>query len=209
MSIGLFGNKVGMTQVFDKDGLAIPVTLLRVGPCVITQIKTKEKHGYDAIQVGYSQVKVNKLNKPQVGHLKASGAPPLKYLREFRSTSTTPPDVQLGDLLTVNHFQVGQLVNISGNTIGRGFSGNQKRHNFKRGPMSHGSKNHREPGSIGPGSTPGRVFPGKKMPGQYGARQVTISKLKVLGMDENQNLLIVKGSIPGKPGNLISIVPST
>jgi large subunit ribosomal protein L3 len=204
--IGLFGNKIGMTQIFDENGLAIPVTIIRVGPCVVTQVKTKEKHGYDSIQIGYSQVKINKLTKPTLGHLKNSGAPPLKYLREYRLKNIKK--FILGEVITVKQFKIGQFVNICGNTIGKGFSGNQKRHHFKRGPMTHGSKNHRAPGSIGPGSTPGRVFPGKKMPGQYGSKQITISKLKILGIDVLQNLLIVKGSIPGKPGNLINIVPS-
>jgi large subunit ribosomal protein L3 len=207
VSIGLFGNKIGMTQVFDKGGLAIPVTIIRVGPCVITQLKTQEKDGYNSIQIGYSQVKINRLTKPKLGHLKKSGAPPLRYLREYRLKNLEM--FNLGEVITVNQFKIGQFVNISGNTIGRGFSGNQKRHHFKRGPMTHGSKNHRAPGSIGPGSTPGRVFPGKKMPGQYGAKQITISKLKILGIDEIQNLLIVKGSIPGKPGNLLNIIPSS
>lgn len=206
MSIGLFGNKVGMTQVFDEAGLALPVTVIRVGPCLVTQIKTKKVDGYDAIQIGYSQVPLKKLTKPQIGHLKKAQAPPLKYLGEY--TSANIHEFSLGQSLSVDLFKIGQLVNISGTSIGKGFTGNPKRHNFKRGPMTHGSKNHRAPGSIGPGTTPGRVFPGKKMPGQYGAKQITIAKLEVLGMDASQNLLIVKGSVPGKPGNLLNIIPS-
>jgi len=205
--IGLFGNKIGMTQVFSEDGLATPVTVIRVGPCLIIQVKTKLTDGYDAVQIGYSQVPLRKLTKPQLGHLKKAGAPPLKYLGEYN-----PKDIesfQVGQKLTVDQFSVGQLVNISGSSIGKGFSGNPKRHNFKRGPMTHGSKNHRAPGSIGPGSTPGRVFPGKKMPGQLGAKRITVSKLEILGIDTTQNLLIVKGSVPGKPGNLLNIVSST
>lgn len=206
MSIGLFGNKVGMTQVFDEAGLALPVTVIRVGPCLVTQIKTKEVDGYEAIQIGYSQVALKKLTKPQIGHLKKAQAPPLKYLGEY--TSVNISEFSLGQSLSVDVFKIGQLVNISGTSIGKGFTGNPKRHNFKRGPMTHGSKNHRAPGSIGPGTTPGRVFPGKKMPGQYGAKQITIAKLEVLGIDASQNLLIVKGSVPGKPGNLLNILPS-
>lgn len=206
MSIGLFGNKIGMTQVFDKEGLAIPVTVIRVGPCLVTQVKTSSTDGYNAVQIGYSQVPVRKLTKPQLGHLKKAGAPPLKYLGEY--TLENIEDFNVGQTLTVDTFAIGQLVNISGTSIGKGFSGNPKRHNFKRGPMSHGSKNHRAPGSIGPGTTPGRVFPGKKMPGQLGAKKITISKLEVLGVDVSQNLLIVKGSVPGKPGNLLNIIPS-
>lgn len=195
-----------MTQVFDEQGLALAVTVIRVGPCLVTQIKTKAVDGYEALQIGYSQVPLKKLTKPQLGHLKKAQAPPLKYLGEY--TATNLDAFSLGQKLTVEHFQIGQLVNISGTSIGKGFTGNPKRHNFKRGPMTHGSKNHRAPGSIGPGTTPGRVFPGKKMPGQYGAKQITIAKLEVLGIDASQNLLIVKGSVPGKPGNLLNIIPS-
>ena len=206
MSIGLFGNKIGMTQVFDQEGLAIPVTVIRVGPCLVTQIKTRTTDGYNAVQIGYFQVPLRKITKPQLGHLKKAGAPPLKYLGEY--TLENVNEFNVGQTLTVDTFNLGQLVNISGISIGKGFSGNPKRHNFKRGPMTHGSKNHRAPGSIGPGSTPGRVFPGKKMPGQYGSKQITISKLEILGIDAAQNLLIVKGNVPGKPGNLLNITPS-
>jgi len=206
VSIGLFGNKIGMTQVFNKEGSAIPVTVIRVGPCLITQIKTTSIDGYNAVQIGYSQVPLRKLTKPQLGHLKKTGAPPLKYLGEYVLKDID--NFNVGQTLTVENFSIGQLVNISGTSIGKGFSGNPKRHNFKRGPMTHGSKNHRAPGSIGPGTTPGRVFPGKKMPGQLGSKKITISKLEVLGIDSTQNLLIVKGSVPGKPGNLLNIIPS-
>jgi large subunit ribosomal protein L3 len=203
VSIGLFGNKVGMTQVFNDEGLAIPVTVIRVGPCLVTQIKTEATDGYNAIQIGYSQVPLRKLTKAQLGHLKKASAPPLKYLGEYLTKNVE--DYSLGQKLSVDSFSLGELVNISGTSIGKGFSGNPKRHNFKRGPMTHGSKNHRAPGSIGPGTTPGRVFPGKKMPGQLGSKQITISKLEVLGIDVSQNLLIVKGSVPGKSGNLLNI----
>jgi len=206
VSIGLFGNKIGMTQVFDQQGSSLPVTVIRVGPCLITQLKTKDLHGYEAIQIGYSQVSLKKLTKPQLGHLKKAQAPPLKYLGEYPSDGLE--EFTLGQRLTVKCFQVGQFVNIKGSSIGKGFAGNPRRHNFKRGPMTHGSKNHRAPGSIGPGTTPGRVFPGKKMPGQYGAKQRTVANLEILGVDEAQNLLIVKGSVPGKPGNLLRISPS-
>lgn len=206
MSIGLIGNKVGMTQIFYEEGLAIPVTIIRVGPCLVTKIKTTQTDGYNAIQIGYQQVPVKKLTKPQLGHLKKAGVPPLKYLVEYSIENIE--QFQVGQTLTTNTFSIGQLVNISGVSIGKGFSGNIKRHNFKRGPMTHGSKNHRAPGSIGPGTTPGRVFPGKKMPGQSGAKKVTILKLKVLEIDTNENLIVVKGNVPGKPGNLLKIIPS-
>ncbi len=206
MCIGLIGNKVGMTQIFYEEGLAIPVTIIRVGPCLVTKIKTTQTDGYNAIQIGYQQVPVKKLTKPQLGHLKKVEIPPLKYLVEYGIENIE--QFQVGQTLTTNNFSIGQLVNISGVSIGKGFSGNIKRHNFKRGPMTHGSKNHRAPGSIGPGTTPGRVFPGKKMPGQYGAKKVTILKLKVLEIDTNENLMVVKGNVPGKPGNLLKIIPS-
>ena len=207
MSIGIFGNKIGMTQVFDKDGLALPVTAIRVGPCFITQLKTEKIHGYNGIQIGYMRGQNAKLKKAQLGHLTKNGLPPLLHLREYKVSELN--NYSLGEVIDINHFKVGEFVNVTGKSIGKGFSGNQKRHKFKRGPMSHGSKNHRAPGSIGPGTTPGRVFPGKLMAGQLGAKKITISKLEILGIDEKQNLLILKGSVPGKPGNLLNIVHST
>ena len=206
MAVGLLGNKIGMTQIFDESGNIIPVTILKVGPCVITQIKTKLKDGYDAIQIGYGNVSSKSLTQPELGHLQKSNLQPLKYLKEFRINETN--EFELGQVLNVESFQPGQLVNIQGKTIGKGFSGLQKRHNFTRGPMTHGSKNHRAPGSIGMGTTPGRVLPGKKMAGQLGNKIVTIKKLKIIQINSEENILVIKGSIPGKPGNLVSIVPS-
>ena len=205
MSIGLLGNKIGMTQIFEESGNIIPVTILKVGPCIVTQIKTIEKEGYDAIQVGYSNVPSKSLTQPQFGHLQKSNIQPLKYLKEFRVTSNH--DFKIGQVLTVDRLSPGQLVNIQGKTIGKGFAGLQKRHNFTRGPMTHGSKNHRLPGSIGMGTTPGRVLPGKKMAGQLGNKITTIKKLKVIQFNLQENILVIKGSVPGKPGNLLSIVP--
>ena len=206
MSIGLLGNKIGMTQIFDESGNIIPVTILKVGPCIVTQIKTKEKDGYDAIQVGYSNSSTKSLTQPELGHLLKSNIPPLKYLKEFRVSD--PTELEIGQMLKVDLFSPGQLVNIKGKTIGKGFSGLQKRHNFTRGPMTHGSKNHRAPGSIGMGTTPGRVLPGKKMAGQLGNKITTIKKLKVIQFNLNENILVIKGSVPGKPGNFLSIAPS-
>jgi len=206
VSIGILGNKIGMTQIFDTDGLAIPVSVIRVGPCLVTQIKTKEKEGYEAIQIGYSQVNPKKLSKAELGHLSKSALPTFGKLKEYRVNSTT--EYTVGQLVTVSQFEVGQFVNVQGQSIGKGFTGNQKRHNFARGPMAHGSKNHRAPGSIGAGTTPGRVFPGKKMAGQHGAKTTTTAKLKVLGIDTKRNLMIVKGCVPGKPGNDLSIIPA-
>jgi len=206
MAIGLLGNKIGMTQIFDEAGNIIPVTILKVGPCVVTQVKTREKDGYDSIQIGYGSVSSKSLTQPELGHLQKSNIQPLKYLKEFRINEEN--EFEIGHVLNVNSFEPGQLVNIQGKTIGKGFSGLQKRHNFTRGPMTHGSKNHRAPGSIGMGTTPGRVLPGKKMSGQLGNKIITVQKLKVIQINSEENILVIKGSVPGKPGNLLSIVPS-
>ena len=206
MNVGLLGNKIGMTQIFDKSGNILPVTILKVGPCVVTQIKTKSKDGYNSIQIGYKNVLSKSLTQPELGHLKKSNIQPLKYLKEFRIDDNS--EFEVGQILKVDVFSPDQFVNVRGKSIGKGFSGLQKRHNFTRGPMTHGSKNHRAPGSIGMGTTPGRVLPGKKMAGQLGNKIVTIKKLKVIQLNLEENILIIKGSIPGKPGNLVSIVPS-
>ncbi len=206
MSIGLLGNKIGMTQIFDESGNIIPVTILKVGPCIVTQIKTEMKDGYNAIQVGYSNASKKSLTQSELGHLHKSNIQPLKYLKEFRVD--TVDGFEVGQVLNVDLLSINQLVNIKGKTIGKGFSGLQKRHNFTRGPMTHGSKNHRAPGSIGMGTTPGRVLPGKKMAGQLGNKLTTIKKLKVIQLSSEENILIIKGSVPGKPGNLLSITPS-
>lgn len=201
--IGILGNKIGMTQIFAENGNAIPVTVVKVGPCYITQIKSAENDKYKAIQIGYHKISKLKLNKPELGHLERNNHLSLKYLKEYRIN--TIENFKIGQIIDVNNFQEGQFVDVTGNSIGKGFTGNQKRNHFSRGPMTHGSKNHREPGSIGQSTTPGRVFPGKRMAGRVGNTQVTISKLKILKLDANENLLIIKGSIPGKPGNLLSI----
>jgi large subunit ribosomal protein L3 len=204
--VGLLGNKIGMTQIFDESGNIIPVTILKVGPCVVTQIKTQEKDGYDSIQIGYGNVSSKSLTQPELGHLQKSNIQPLKYLKEFRINDDC--EFEIGQVLNVDSFSPGQLVNIKGKSVGKGFSGLQKRYNFTRGPMTHGSKNHRAPGSIGMGTTPGRVLPGKKMSGQLGNKIATIQKLKVIQTNSDENILVIKGSVPGKPGNLLSIVPS-
>ena len=204
MTIGLLGNKIGMTQIFDEFGNIIPVTILKIGPCVVTQLKTELKDGYNSIQIGYGKVLSNALTQSELGHLQKSDISPLKYLKEFR-LNTNIKNFEVGQILTVDSFEVGQLLNIQGKSIGKGFSGLQKRHNFTRGPMTHGSKNHRQPGSIGMGTTPGRVLPGKKMAGQLGNKITTIKKLKIIQINNDENILVVKGSVPGKPGNLLSI----
>nr|YP_010536837.1 ribosomal protein L3 [Helicotheca tamesis]UYC30624.1 ribosomal protein L3 [Helicotheca tamesis] len=206
MSLGLLGNKIGMTQIFDESGNIIPVTILKVGPCVITQVKTMLTDGYNAIQIGYGNVSSKSLTQPELGHLQKSNLQPLKYLKEFRVAN--PEEFQVGQILNVESFTAGQLINVTGKSNGKGFSGLQKRHNFTRGPMTHGSKNHRAPGSIGMGTTPGRVLPGKKMAGQLGNKVTNIKKLKIIQVNNDENILVIKGSVPGKPGNLLSIVTS-
>src|SRR4028119_810117 len=195
-----------MTQVFDAEGRAIPVTVIQAGPCTVTQIKTKQTDGYGAVQVGYGDVKPKALNKPELGHLAKSAATPLRHLQEYRLEDTS--SFELGQQVKADLFTVGQIVDVTGTSIGKGFAGYQKRHNFKRGPMSHGSKNHRQPGSTGPGTTPGRTFPGKRMAGRLGGTRVTIRKLEVVRVDTERNLLLIKGAVPGKPGALLSIAPT-
>ena len=206
MSISLLGNKIGMTQIFDDSDNVIPVTILKVGPCIITQIKTKEKDGYDAVQIGYGNISIKSLTQPQLGHLQKSNSQPLKYFKEFRSGKDD--SFKIGEVLNLDSFSLGQELNIQGKTVGKGFSGLQKRHNFTRGPMTHGSKNHRAPGSIGMGTTPGRVLPGKRMSGQLGNKVTTVKKLKIVQINRQENILVIKGSVPGKPGNLLLITPS-
>ena len=195
-----------MTQIFDESGNVIPVTILKIGPCVVTQIKTVLSDGYNAIQIGYGFTSSKYLTQPEIGHLQKSNIQPLKYLKEFHLNN--PEEFTIGQILNVNSFSTGQLINVTGKSIGKGFSGLQKRHNFTRGPMTHGSKNHRQPGSIGMGTTPGRVLPGKKMAGQLGNKTTHIKKLKIVQVNNEENIIVVKGSVPGKPGNLLNIVAS-
>lgn len=206
MSIGILGTKLGMTQIFDEAGRAIPITVIQAGPCTVTQVKTVETDGYTAVQLGYEEVKEKSLNKPELGHLSKAGAVPLRHLTEYRLSET--PTYELGQQVTVDIFSTGQLVDVCGKSIGRGFAGYQKRHGFARGPMSHGSKNHRLPGSTGAGTTPGRVYPGKRMAGQLGNKRVTLRKLSIVRIEADRNLLLIKGSLPGKPGALVSITPA-
>ncbi len=207
MSVGILGTKLGMTQIFEPDtGIAIPVTVVQAGPCPVTQVKTKETDGYKSIQIGYKAVKEKALSQPELGHLKKSGVTPVRHLKEYRLEN--PEQYEIGQTLSPDIFQVGDYVDVAGNTIGRGFAGYHKRHNFARGPMSHGSKSHKIPGSTGAGTTPGRVFPGKRMAGRYGNTQVTIKRLRVVQIDTEQNLILIRGAVPGKPGTLLSITPA-
>ena len=206
MSIGILGKKLGMSQFFDDTGKSIPVTVIEAGPCRITQLKSTSTDGYTAVQLGFGDIREKLVNKPAAGHLAKSGDEPLRHLREYRVDSVE--GLSLGSSITVSDFEAGQKVDVSGDTMGRGFAGLQKRHSFSRGPMSHGSKNHREPGSIGAGTTPGRVYPGKRMAGRYGGKQITTKGLVILKVDTERNLLVVKGSVPGKPGSLLNILPA-
>ncbi len=206
MSVGILGTKLGMTQIFDEAGVAIPITVIQAGPCTVTQVKTKQTDGYSAIQVGYGEVKPKALNKPLLGHLSKSSDRALRHLNEYRIDSSS--DYALGQEIKADIFSAGQIVDVIGTSIGRGFAGNQKRNNFGRGPMSHGSKNHKEPGSIGAGTTPGRVYPGKRMAGRLGGGRSTVRQLTVVRVDTERDLILVKGAIPGKPGALVNVVPA-
>jgi len=205
MQAGLFAKKVGMTQIFDESGTIFPVTILKTGLCQVSQIKTINKDGYNAIQVAYGEEKLENINKSTRGHLKKVGDRGFKSFGEFRVTS--PEDFKLGQVIKLDTFSVGQKVRVTGKSIGKGFAGNQKRHNFSRGPMTHGSKNHRLPGSIGAGSTPGRVYPGKKMAGQLGGGTVTLKNTEVLYINSEDNILVLKGSVPGKKSAVLKIQP--
>jgi large subunit ribosomal protein L3 len=198
----IVGRKVGMTQVFDNTGEVVPVTIIEAGPCIITQVKTPERDGYAAVQIGYMEVERRRLNKPLLGHLGA--LPPLRVLREVRVKDASAHKV--GETLDVSLFQVGEYVDVTGKSKGRGFAGAMKRHGFHGGPASHGqSDRRRAPGSIGGGTTPGRVRKGLRMPGRFGGGRVTMQKLRVVEVDLERNLLLVKGSVPGKNGGLVQV----
>ena len=205
MKAGLFAKKVGMTQIFDESGTILPVTILKTELCQVSQIKTKDTDGYDAVQVCYGEEKVENINKATLGHLKKVGDKGFKYFGEFHVSS--PEEFKLGQVVKLDTFSVGEKVRVTGKSIGKGFQGNQKRHNFSRGPMTHGSKNHRLPGSIGAGSTPGRVYPGKKMAGQLGGATVTLKNTEVLYINSEENILVLKGSVPGKNNTVLKIQP--
>lgn len=200
---GLIGKKIGMTQIFDEDGLAIPVTVIEAGPCYVTQVRSPEHDGYSAIQLGFKEVKPKRLTGGQLGHLKRNNLPPLRVLREFRVKN---PDVQEGDELTVAVFVVGERVDVVGKSKGKGFAGAVKRYHFKGGPRTHGqSDRERGPGSRGSGTTPGRVYKGSRGPGHMGDDRVTAQGLKVALVDAERNLIGVMGSVPGARGGLVMI----
>lgn len=200
------GEKLGMTQVFSEEGISIPVTVIKIEPATVAQIKTVEKDGYNAIQVGLVDAKAKHLTKAQQGHLTKNDLGLFRVLKEFRVEDVS--SFEIGQVLDVSVLADIAKVDITGRSIGKGFQGTVKRHNFAVGPMSHGSKNHRSPGSIGAGTTPGRVYKGKKMAGNMGNENVTVTKLQVVKIDNEKNLLLVKGSVPGPEGKLVTVKPS-
>lgn len=206
MKKALLGRKIGMTQIFDEKGAVIPVTAIEVGPCTITQIKTIEQDGYQAVQLGFGEIKESKLTKPQIGKFTKGKLTPKKYLREFRLDSIE--GLNVGDELKADVFEVGDKVDVQGTSKGKGFQGVIKRHGQHRGPMGHGSMYHRRPGSMGSTSTPGRVYPGKKLPGHMGVETVTIQNLEVVRVDVDKNIILVKGSVPGAKKSILKIKSS-
>jgi large subunit ribosomal protein L3 len=203
MSRGILGKKLGMTGVFTPEGRYVPATVIEAGPCVVTQIKSKDTDGYDALQLGFGGKKTSRVNKPMQGHFKKSGDQCFRFLKEF--SVENPADYNIGQELTVEMFKVGELVDVVGTSKGRGFSGVIKRHGFHRGPMTHGSRNVRRPGSIGCSAWPAKVIKGKKMPGQYGNDRKTIRNLEIVDIRFDDNLILVKGAVPGAESGLVSV----
>ena len=204
---GLLGYKRGMARIFDEKGLAVPVTVIEAGPCVVTQVKTHERDGYQAVQLGFGAVKPKRLTQAQRGHLEASGGQPLRHIKEFKLKGE--PDVSLGDTLDVSVFAPGDRIQVTATSRGLGFAGTIKRHHFTMGDATHGnSLSHRSPGSIGQRQTPGRVFPGKKMSGHMGAETQTTQRLEVVKVDVERGLIAIKGSVPGAPGGDVIVRPA-
>jgi large subunit ribosomal protein L3 len=202
---GLLGKKVGMTQIFEQ-GEVIPITVIEAGPCFVSQVKTLDRDGYAAIQMGFEDAKPKSLNRPQRRHLQKSNLPPLRYIREFRMHADEVAGFVEGQKITVDIFEEGEWVDVMGTSKGKGFAGVVKRHGFRGGPKTHGqSDRHRAPGSIGACTTPGRVFKGKRMPGRMGGERVTAQGLKVVMVDPERNLLAVRGSVPGAKNGLVVI----
>lgn len=204
MKKGLIGKKIGMTQIFDENGKVIPVTVVEAGPCTVTQIKTMDNDGYEAVQVGFGDVKVSRVNKPMKGHFDKADVAPKKTLKEFRLDSIE--GIEVGAILKADTFEVGETVDVKGTSKGHGTAGAIKRWNFSRLRMTHGTgPNHRHAGSLGACSSPSRVFKGKKMAGHYGHETVTVQNLKVAKVDVENNLIAIKGAIPGPKGGIVVI----
>ena len=206
MNKGLIGRKIGMAQIFDESGKVIPVTVIEAGPCAVTQVKTIETDGYQAIQLGFGDIKEKKLTKPVKGHFTKVNVTPKKHLREFRLDSVE--GLTVGQELKADVFAAGDKLDIQGTSKGKGFQGVIKRHGQSRGPMGHGSMYHRRPGSMGPTSTPGRVFKGKKLPGHMGSQTISIQNLEVIRVDLDKNVILVKGSVPGAKGAILKLKSS-
>lgn len=206
MSIGILGTKVGMTQVYDSKGVLHPVTVIKADPCIVTQVKSTESDGYNALQIGSKETKEHRLTRPEAGHFKKNNLKAYVHLKEFRVDEAELK--KIGEEIKVDIFKEGDSIDITGKSIGKGFMGTVARYNFARGPMTHGSKNHRAPGSIGAGTTPSRVYKGKKMAGRQGAKQITVKNLSVVKIDTERNLILVRGSVPGADGGLLVIKPA-
>lgn len=204
MKKGLIGKKIGMTQIFDESGKVIPVTVVEAGPCTVTQIKTMDNDGYEAVQVGFGDVKISRVNKPMKGHFDKADVAPKKTLKEFRLDSIE--GIEVGNILKADIFEVGETVDVKGTSKGHGTAGAIKRWNFSRLRMTHGTgPNHRHAGSLGACSSPSRVFKGKKMAGHYGHETVTVQNLKIAKVDAENNLIAIKGAIPGPKGGIVVI----
>ena len=206
MKKGIIGRKIGMTQIFDEKGNVIPVTVIEAGPCVVAQVKTVETDGYNAIQLGFGEVKDKHINKPEAGHFAKAKLANKKHLREFRLEDIS--NYKVGDEVKLDIFEAGERIDVQGTSKGKGFQGVIKRHGQHRGPMGHGSMYHRRPGSMGPTSTPGRVFKGKKLPGHMGAQTISIQNLEVIRVDLDKNVILVKGSVPGAKGAILKLKSS-
>lgn len=205
MAKGILGKKLGMTQIFTEAGKLLPVTVVEVTPNVVVQSKTVDSDGYNAVQLGFGTVKDKHKNSPMKGHFAQAGVKPVKFIRELRLKDV--PEYKAGDVISVDIFSAGELVDVTGTSKGKGFAGGIKRHNFRRGPMGHGSKSHREPGSMGPRMSGGggKVFKGKKLPGHLGAVKATVQRLTVVRTDNERNLLLIKGAIPGPKGGFVFV----
>ena len=202
----IIGKKLGMTQLFQEDGTVVPVTVIAAGPCPVTAIRETERDGYAAVQLAFDEVAERKLTRAELGHLKKAGAKPMRTVVEFRDEDLGAEEgPKIGDEATVAQFEPGQRVKVSGVAIGKGFQGTIKRHNFHRGPVSHGSHNVRAPGSVGASADPARVFRGVKMPGQMGNRKVTQRRLEVVEVDAEQNLLLLRGAVPGPKNGTVEV----
>ncbi len=203
---GIIGKKLGMTRIFNEDGTATPVTVIEAGPCVVTQVKTKDCDGYEAVQLGFEKIRPKSSRKPQIGHLAKHGLAPRRRLVEFRVDD--PGEYQVGQEVTVDVFAPGDVVDVTGWSKGRGFQGVVRRHGFSVGRRTHGNRNHRRPGSIGQSATPARVWKGRKLPGRMGAARTTIKRLDVVQIDLEKNLLLIRGAVPGASEGVVLIKKS-